>query len=176
MTSEKRNTHNSHLVNILFFSLTKYITIQMEYYIVAIIIFLVLLIIFNVVTSSRDKDDDCAIFKDPPKLFVPKKRCDEFAENTVNNFDSSDTTGIASAIGGFVGVGGGDVPQLSETDTESPEYKRQMKTLIDYMISIGHKKKVVNDYVHYIRDMNFSPQLILMQLKNDPHAPPVNIS
>ena len=148
----------------------------MEDYVIAIIVFLVLLLIFNVVTNRKNKDDDCMIDKEPPKLYVPKKSCTEFAETTVSNFDSSDTTGITSAIGGFVGVGGGDVPQLSETDTESPEYKRQMKTLIDYMISIGHKKKVVNDYVHYIKDMNFSPQLILMQLKNDPHAPPVNIS
>ena len=37
-------------------------------------------------------------------------------------------------------------------------------------------KKIINDYVTHIKDKHLSPQLILMQLKNDYNAPPVNTS
>jgi hypothetical protein len=61
-------------------------------------------------------------------------------------------------------------PQLSETEVDSDEYRKQMKSLIDYMLGVGYKKKIVNDYVLLIKEKHLNPSLILLQMKNEPNT------
>lgn len=155
----------------------------MNEYIFALIIVLALIIVFINIRSRSKQNEEGLDGRLEPELIqnmqtlsilnLPTTKYDSvFAEDTVTNFDALDTTGLDTVVG----VAGGDAPQLSDVSVESPEYKRQMKSLIDHMLKIGHKRKIINDYINHIKDKNLSPQLILMQLKNDPHAPPANIS
>lgn len=148
----------------------------MDEYFIAFIIVLVLLLVFIRAGSNARKNSrklDGLVDQDIPNLSLPTETYDqEFTESTTATFDANDSTGLSMSDG----VGGGDAPQLTENDVESPEYRRQMKTLIEHMMRIGYKKKIVNDYVNHIKDKHLSPQLILMQLKNDAHAPPPNVS
>jgi len=98
-----------------------------------------------------------------------------FADSEVSNFDVSDDNGFKNVWNGNRGVGSGDAPQLTDVSVESPEFKRQMRSLIEHMGNIGYKKKIINDYILHIKDNHLSPSLILMKMKNDPNAPPPNI-
>lgn len=154
----------------------------MEYYI-AVIILLIILLFINLNLYKSNASDDMPgdisgnmsgdMSSDLPALVLPSHSYDqEFAETSVSNFDACDTIGLSMRDG----VGGGEAPQLTENAVESPEYRRQMKSLIDHLLRVGYKKNVVNSYINLIKDKHLSPQLILMQLKNDAHAPPPNVS
>lgn len=144
----------------------------MEYYFAIIILLIILIIYINLKdwSSANHSNNEETIL---PSIDIPGYTYDStFAEETVRSFDANDLTGIDTVVG----VGGGEAPQLTENAVESPEYKRQMRSLIEYLLRIGYRKKIVNDYINHIKDKHLSPQLILTQLKNDAHAPPANIS
>jgi hypothetical protein len=132
-----------------------------------VVVFLILLLIF--LTYKNKKEDIPVIEPETPMLKLPKTSYDiEFAEDQVDDFLSGNFANNS--------IAGGEAPQLTENAVDSPEYVRQMKTLISYMRKIGYKDKIINDYINHIKDKHLSPQLILVQLRNDANAPPVNIS
>jgi hypothetical protein len=152
------------------------------HYIVVLVLFVLVIWILNI-KWKRDRITDPAldgkIEHEAPNLDLSWLRSssnDSFADTQISNFDINDTNGFNNIWNSNRGVGSGEAPQLTEVSVESPEYKRQMQTLIKHMAAVGYKKKIVNDYVTHIKENHLSPQLILMQMKNDPNAPPPNLS
>jgi hypothetical protein len=153
------------------------------HYILVLVLLVVVLWILNMkwkLDRIRDPALDGKIVHEAPNLDLnwlkPTYDSTDFADTEVSNFDISDSNGFNNIWNGNRGVGSGDAPQLSEVSVESPEFKRQMKSLIEHMGNIGYRKKIINDFINHIKDNHLSPQLILMQMKNDPDAPPPNIS
>lgn len=152
------------------------------HYFLVLVLLVVVLWILNMkwkMDRIRDPVLDGVVEEETPNLdlscFKRSSDQDLFADTEVTNFDVSDSNGFSNVWNSNRGVGSGDAPQLSENPVESVEFKRQMQTLIKHMLNIGYERKIVNDFVHHIRDNHLNPSLILMQMKNDPDAPPPNI-
>jgi len=149
----------------------------MEYEYILVVVLLILVLWLIMAKKRKAVNLDGEVEYETPILTVPTRPSSnsvDYADNTVGSFDPD---GIADhRWNSNTGVGSGDAPQLSETQIDTPEYNKQMKALIEHLLKAGHKRKVVNDYIHHIKDKFLSPQLILMQLKNDYNAPPPNIS
>lgn len=145
---------------------------ELEY--IAVVVLLVLVVWLLILRKKTPVNLDGEVEKELPALTLPMRgNAVDYADTEVAGFNPD---GADQRWNNNYGVGSGDAPQLSETEIDTPEYKRQMRSLIDYLLRAGYKKKIVNDYVHHIKDKFLSPQLILMQLKNDVNAPPPNIS
>lgn len=140
----------------------------MEYEYIMVVVILILIVWFiNVKRKSDTSNTSGVVELEPPLLELPRgySSRDEFADSDGSGFDPNDTNSRWNSAG----LGSG-APQLSETEIDTPEYKKQMAALIAYMLKAGHKKKIVNDYVNHIKEKFISPQLILMQFKNNVNA------
>lgn len=143
----------------------------MEYMYVLITVLLVLVVWVLMIKNKKTVNLDGIIEKELPSLTLPSSGSNmNFADSSVSGFDP-DTQSWNNQ-----GNQSDEAPQLSENEIDTPEYKRQMKSLIGHLMRAGYKPKIVNDYVNHIKDKFLSPQLILMQLKNDHNAIPPNIS
>lgn len=152
------------------------------HYILVLVLLVIVLWILNMkwkMDRIRDPALDGKVENEIPNIDLnwlkPESEKDLFADSEVSNFDVSDTNGFNNIWNGNRGVGSGDVPQLTEHPVESPEFKRQMQSLIKHMLASGYRKKIVNDFVHHVKENQLNPALILMQMRNDPNAPPPNV-
>lgn len=150
------------------------------HYIIVLVLLVVVIWILNMkwkLDRIRDPTLDGKVEHEAPNIDLNwlKHEQDSFADTEVSNFDVSDTNGFSNIWNSNRGVGSGDAPQLTENPVESPEFKRQMQTLIKHMAAVGYSKKIINDFVHHVKDNHLNPALILMQMKNDPNAPPPNV-
>lgn len=149
------------------------------HYFAVLILFILVIWILNLKWKRdriMDPRLDGQVVKEAPNLDLSwMSRSDQFADLGVSTYDIHDTNGLNN-VWNTSGVGSGEAPQLTETAPDSPEFKRSMQSLIKYMASVGYKKSIVNHYVTHIKENHLNPQLILMKMKNDPNAPPPNIS
>jgi hypothetical protein len=150
-------------------NIIKYKTME-QIYIISLI--LVLIVLFLLRTKSNPINEDGKIEYQLPPLTLPNDNVsdDQFADG-LSAFDSSDTFSS-----NYISSDSNSNAPLNENAIESVEYKRQMKSLIDYLLGVGYKKKIVNDYVLQIKDRHINPQLILLQFKNNPMAPQPSVS
>ncbi len=138
---------------------------------ILITVLLVLVVWVLMIKGKKSINLDGVIEHEIPILTLPSSESNmNFADSSVSGFDPETQSWNNQ------GCNSDEAPQLSETEIDTPEYKRQMKSLIEYLMRAGYKTKIINDYVNHIKDKFLSPQLILMQLKNDHNAQPPNIS
>lgn len=149
------------------------------HYFAVLILFILVIWILNIKWKRDriiDPKFDGQVIQEAPNIDLSwMSKSDNFADSGIATYDIHDPNGLNN-VWNTSGVGSGEAPQLTEIAVDSPEFKRAMQALIKHMASAGYKKSIVNHYVTHIKENHLSPQLILMQMKNDPNAPPPNIS